>query len=164
MSLVRAVVCSGGASRGAAQAGALQVLLEAGVVPDLLVGTSVGAINASFLAADPSPERARCLIEIWQELRTRDVFPTSAGGQLVHLALRSDHLCSTPLRASVDKTTVRAPGTQTCGLRKSPPPPARLTHRGGSPRGLGTRPGSSPEVTPRQATTRQWHGNGVVDG
>ena len=104
MSLVRAVVCSGGASRGAAQAGALQVLLEAGLVPDLLVGTSVGAINASFLAADPSPERARCLVKIWQELRTRDVFPTSAGGQLVHLALGSDHLCSPDgLRALLDQ-------------------------------------------------------------
>jgi hypothetical protein len=56
VSPVRAVVFSGGDSRGAAQAGALQVILEAGVVPDLFVGTSVGAINAAFLAADPADE------------------------------------------------------------------------------------------------------------
>lgn len=94
MSLVRAVVCSGGGSRGAAQAGALQVMLEAGVVPDLLIGTSVGAINAAFLAAEPSPERARGLVEIWKGLRDRDVFPTPALVQLIRLALGSDHVCS----------------------------------------------------------------------
>lgn len=104
MSPVRAVVCSGSASRGAAKAGALHVLLQAGVEPDLFVGTSVGAIDAAFLAADPSPERARCLVKIWQELRTRDVLPTCAGAQLVHLALGSDRLCSPDgLRALLDR-------------------------------------------------------------
>ena len=79
MSLVRTVVCSVGASRNAAQAGALHVLLDFGVVPDLLVGTSVGAISASFLAAERSPERARCLVRIWQQLRTHDAVVTLQG-------------------------------------------------------------------------------------
>ena len=46
-----AVVLSGGGSLGAAQVGALRALLESGVRPDLLVGCSVGALNAAFLAA-----------------------------------------------------------------------------------------------------------------
>ena len=100
---MRAIVCSGGGNRGAAQAGALEVLLSAGVVPDLFVGTSVGAINAAFLAADPSPNRARCLVEIWQGLRGRDVFPTPARVQLIRLALGSDHVCSSDgLRALLE--------------------------------------------------------------
>jgi NTE family protein len=45
-----AFVLGGGGSRGALQVGALRALLEAGIVPDLLVGTSIGAVNAAGLA------------------------------------------------------------------------------------------------------------------
>ena len=43
-----AFVLGGGGSRGALQVGALQVLLETGVQPDMVIGTSVGALNAAF--------------------------------------------------------------------------------------------------------------------
>jgi NTE family protein len=45
-----AFVLSGGGSRGALQVGALYALLEAGIRPDFLIGASIGAVNASFLA------------------------------------------------------------------------------------------------------------------
>jgi NTE family protein len=45
-----AFVLGGGGSRGALQVGALRALIEAGMQPDLLVGTSVGAMNAAYLA------------------------------------------------------------------------------------------------------------------
>jgi NTE family protein len=45
-----AFVLGGGGSRGALQVGALRALLEAGIIPDLLVGTSIGAGNATALA------------------------------------------------------------------------------------------------------------------
>jgi len=45
-----AIVLGGGGARGAMQVGALRALLEAGIKPDLLVGTSIGAINATGLA------------------------------------------------------------------------------------------------------------------
>ena len=45
-----AFVLSGGAARGALQVGALRALLEANIRPDMLVGTSVGAISAAYLA------------------------------------------------------------------------------------------------------------------
>jgi NTE family protein len=48
-----AFVLSGGASLGACQAGMLTALYESGIEPDLLVGTSVGAINAAFVSSRP---------------------------------------------------------------------------------------------------------------
>lgn len=92
---VRAFVLSGGGNRGALQAGALQVVMgEAGVVPDILVGTSVGAINASFLAAGPTAQRAVQLVELWRGLSGSQVFPGSLRDRVWHLARRDDHLYS----------------------------------------------------------------------
>lgn len=45
-----AIVLSGGGALGALQAGALRALIEAGIKPDLLVGTSIGAVNAACMA------------------------------------------------------------------------------------------------------------------
>src|SRR3954449_8967497 len=50
-----AVVLSGGGNRGVAQVGMLRALVEAGVRPDVVVGTSVGSLNGAALARDPSP-------------------------------------------------------------------------------------------------------------
>jgi len=66
----------GGGSLGAVQAGMLQALYERDIVPEHVVGSSVGAINAGFVAAHPPhAETARELGEIWAELGTLDVFP-----------------------------------------------------------------------------------------
>lgn len=90
-----AFVLSGGGNRGALQAGAVQVLMcEAGIQPDLLVGTSVGAVNAAFLAMGPTPERAGELVELWSELSGGEVFPGSLPERFWHLARRDDHLYS----------------------------------------------------------------------
>jgi NTE family protein len=73
-----AFVLSGGGNLGAVQVGMLQGLADRGVVPDLLVGTSVGAINAAFLAAGPSPRRVEELALAWSQTRRGDVFPTAS--------------------------------------------------------------------------------------
>lgn len=70
-----AFVLSGGGNRGALQVGALQVLLEAGIRPDMVVGTSVGAVNACFLANDPTPRGAYRLAEVWLDVTRDDVYP-----------------------------------------------------------------------------------------
>ena len=70
-----AFVLSGGANRGSVQAGMLEALLDAGIRPDLPVGKSIGAANAAFLAADPSPEQARRLSALWRRVQPHDVFP-----------------------------------------------------------------------------------------
>jgi hypothetical protein len=52
---------------GAFQAGALLALLDAGLRADLVHGSSVGALNAVFLAVRPDPGRARELARWWGE-------------------------------------------------------------------------------------------------
>lgn len=71
-----AFVLSGGASLGAIQAGMLSALYERGVEPDLIVGTSVGAVNGSFIASrPPTPETATELAEIWRGVTRSAIFP-----------------------------------------------------------------------------------------
>jgi NTE family protein len=70
-----AFVLAGGGSLGAMQVGMLDVLLAAGVQPDFVVGTSVGAINAGFFAGAPNGEGVARLAKIWFDLRRSDVFP-----------------------------------------------------------------------------------------
>jgi NTE family protein len=81
-----AFVLSGGASLGAVQVGMLRALYERGIRPDLLVGTSVGAVNSAWIAGRPDREGVDRLCEIWLSLRRQDVFPfnplTSAAGLL----------------------------------------------------------------------------------
>lgn len=75
-----AFVFSGGGPLGAVQVGFLQALLEKELIPDFVVGTSVGALNAVFIAADPTIERAAALKDLWMRMRKDDLFP---GGRLV---------------------------------------------------------------------------------
>jgi len=70
-------VLSGGANLGSLHVGMLQALLEAGVKPDVVVGTSIGAVNAAHLAFDPSLEQVERLKECWCSVRARDIFPLS---------------------------------------------------------------------------------------
>ena len=74
--MTTAFVFSGGGSLGAVQAGMLLALAEADIYPDLVVGTSVGAINAAWVAGQPDAQGARRLAEIWRGVRRSDVFPT----------------------------------------------------------------------------------------
>jgi NTE family protein len=53
----------------------LRAVLEAGIQPDFLVGTSAGAINAAFVAKGFTAERVEELAGIWSALQTRDIFP-----------------------------------------------------------------------------------------
>ena len=69
-----AFVLSGGGATGSGQVGHLLVLRELGIVPDAIVGTSVGAINGAVVAADPAGGADR-LFDIWADVRREDVFP-----------------------------------------------------------------------------------------
>jgi NTE family protein len=70
-----AFVLSGGASLGAVQVGMLQALAERNIVPDRVFGASAGALNAAWVAGDPTLSDLDDLAEIWRSLRTRDIFP-----------------------------------------------------------------------------------------
>jgi predicted acylesterase/phospholipase RssA len=79
-------VLGGGGSLGAYQAGALNALLDAGVVPDAMFGCSAGALNAAFLASDPGPRRAAELTDWWADARTHGVLAPPLWSRLVGLA------------------------------------------------------------------------------
>ena len=95
-----AFVLTGGGSLGAVHVGMLEALYERGIAPDLIVGTSVGAINGAFIASRPqTPETARSLGDIWRGLRRAHVFPMDfAGGFLGFAGLRKHFVSNRPLR------------------------------------------------------------------
>lgn len=114
---MRALVLSGGGSKGAWQAGALEVLCGAGRVYDVCCGVSVGALGAAFLGRFPPGEDARAareLVAIWEGLETRGVrrhhFPLS----FLHGLWRPSFYDSTPLdrlvRSRLDPDVLRASG------------------------------------------------------
>lgn len=85
-----AFVLSGGGSLGAVQVGMLQALFEHGVKPDLIIGTSVGALNGAFLSARADREGVAALAKVWRSLRRQDVFPLGAfQGALGYYGLRN---------------------------------------------------------------------------
>jgi len=67
----------------------LRALLEAGVVPDLVVGTSVGAVNGAFLAAAPTVATTLRLAELWRELSATGGVFSGSFGERVGTAVRS---------------------------------------------------------------------------
>lgn len=72
-----AFVLAGGGSFGAIQVGMLRELVAHGVVPDLVVGASVGALNGISFCCDPTPAGVARLEAVWCGLRRSDVFPLS---------------------------------------------------------------------------------------
>ena len=62
------LVFQGGGALGAYQAGVYEALHEAGVEPDWVVGTSIGAINAALIAGAPRGERLERLEEFWRRV------------------------------------------------------------------------------------------------
>jgi NTE family protein len=95
---------TGGGSLGAVQVGMLAALNERGFRPDLLVGTSVGALNAAYLGVNGYDAAAiDRLAGIWRRLRRADVFPFQPVRQTMAFAGRRPSLCSQrPLRRLVE--------------------------------------------------------------
>ncbi len=81
-----AFVLSGGTNRGSLQAGAVQALIERGIVPDLIAATSVGSATSVALAALPSHEGVRWAQEGWRRVTRADVFPGGLVQSLWRLA------------------------------------------------------------------------------
>lgn len=103
-----AFVLSGGASLGAAQVGMLRALGDAALRPDLVVGTSVGALNGAVLAEDGRPEAAaRRLDPIWRSLDRRDVFDATIPRQAWRVLRGRSPYPHTALRRLIT-TTLRA--------------------------------------------------------
>ena len=72
-----AFVFAGGGSFGAIQVGMLHSLVAHGISADMVVGSSVGALNGAFYAGDPTLKGVEKLGDIWRALKRQDVFPMS---------------------------------------------------------------------------------------
>ena len=93
-----AFVLGGGGLLGAHEVGMLRALSDAGIAPDVIVGTSIGAINGAFVAADPAGAAAR-LRQMWQGDAVRHAFSGTLWGRAVRLASSGTHLhAMDPLR------------------------------------------------------------------
>lgn len=89
-----AFVLSGGGNLGAVQVGMLRALAEAEIVPDLVVGCSVGAINGAGFAAEPDLAGVERLDRIWRRIAAGepDLMPTRRLPVLAQMARRGDAL------------------------------------------------------------------------
>ncbi|TFH29577.1 MAG: patatin-like phospholipase family protein [Promethearchaeota archaeon] len=90
--LKTAFVFSGGSSLGAMEVGMLKALVEAGVKPDFVVGTSVGALNATYFAFHPNLEGVMELEKIWLAIRSHQIFPVSAKNSVRGLLQKQNYL------------------------------------------------------------------------
>lgn len=72
-----AFVLAGAGNQGALEVGVLLTLFEHNIRPDILVGTSVGAINAAAIAINPTLEGARWLEALWRGVTKEDIMPNS---------------------------------------------------------------------------------------
>jgi NTE family protein len=99
-----AFVLGGGGHQGAYEVGMLKALLEHGITPDLVVGTSVGALNGAAIAADPSLATVARLRDIWLGLDDVSIFGGSFFAGAANLMRSRTHLHSNkPLREMIEK-------------------------------------------------------------
>lgn len=68
------LVLQGGGALGSYQAGVYQALHEAGIEPDWIIGTSIGAINASLIAGNAPEHRLARLREFWKRMEQKPVW------------------------------------------------------------------------------------------
>jgi NTE family protein len=98
-----AFVLGGGGVLGATQVGMLRALLQAGIRPDLILGTSVGAVNGAVIAADPSEAGVRGLADLWQSMTDTGIFSDTVLARATTLARHRTHLYSpVPFRRQLD--------------------------------------------------------------
>ncbi len=132
-------VLSGGAARGAVQVGMMEVLLEHGIVPHALVGTSVGALNAAFMGWRPDHLRVQELRARWLRLGTQDIFPGGTLTRVGHLLRQRPYLFSSAALARLIADWVPA------DLLEDLPTPVRIV------------------TTPLAGNTAVYHRHGKLD-
>ena len=90
--MIAFVLGGGGGPLGAHEVGMLGALADRGIVPDLVLGTSVGAINGAAFAADPTVAGVERLTAMWCSMQDGGVFSGSLLGRVATLARTRTHL------------------------------------------------------------------------
>jgi NTE family protein len=83
---------------GAVEVGMLRALFRADIRPDLVLGTSIGAVNGALVAADPRPEVIDRLVRLWASPEASEVYGDSVARQLRRFAARTHLHSPEPLR------------------------------------------------------------------
>ena len=89
-----AFVLSGGGNQGVSQVGMLRARVERAIEPDVIIGTSVGALNGAVVATSPVPAQIDHLEDVWLGLTGDQVFPGGAWRRAWNLVRRDDHIIS----------------------------------------------------------------------
>jgi NTE family protein len=92
---MRAFVLSGGGNRGPLEVGALQVLIEHGIIPAMIAGSSAGALNGALLAVNPCSEQVQRMADLWRESGRKRVVRFSPVRTLWQLLRGRNHLMDT---------------------------------------------------------------------
>jgi len=107
--MTTAFVLGSGGLLGAAEVGMLQALLDREILPDLVVGSSVGALNGVVIAADPTTAAVDRLSETWAQLQARDVFSGSVAKQISNVVHHGTYLHGNEaLRKLIDEAALGA--------------------------------------------------------
>jgi NTE family protein len=115
-----AIVMSGGGIRGPLQVGALQSLLEHGIKPDMLAGTSAGSLNAGFMAAMGAElSTIPALQKAWKSATKDKVYPGSTVAVLARVLDGAEGFFPTDgMRKLIEQTLPK--GVTTFGQCKLP--------------------------------------------
>jgi NTE family protein len=98
-----AFVLGGGGVLGAVEVGMLRALFRAGIRPDLVVGTSIGAVNGALVAADPTEAVTDRLVRLWASPEASEVYGDSVARQLRRFAARTHLHSPGPLRRLLER-------------------------------------------------------------
>jgi NTE family protein len=91
-------VLGGGGVLGAVEVGMLRALFRAGFRPDVVVGTSIGAVNGALVASDPNEGVTNRLVRLWTSPEAADVYGDSIPRQMRRFATRTHLHSPMPLR------------------------------------------------------------------
>ena len=83
---------SGGGNQGVSQVGMLRALLEREIVPDVVIGTSAGALNGAGICYAPNLTGVAQLAAVWEQLRSDHVFPGGKIHRAWNVVRRGTHL------------------------------------------------------------------------
>ena len=100
-----AFVLGGGGLLGAVEVGMLRALFERDVTPDLIVGTSVGALNGLVVASDPTPGVVDRLLDLWRSVaESNEIYSDPTWRQVTRVMRTGTHLHSAePLRDRLEE-------------------------------------------------------------
>jgi len=87
-----AFVLSGGGNQGVSQVGMLRALFERDIVPDVVIGTSAGALNGAAVCYAPNLTGVAQLSAVWEQFRSDHVFPGGKIHRAWNVVRRGTHL------------------------------------------------------------------------